>query len=155
MQEYLSLANPREIYNLEECGLEMNNEPGKIIAKKGLRNIHHVTSGEVGETITVVTCCNVEELSHILKKNMQITGNHQMAWMVRHNDESVERVYKEWWQFGLETRYSAVASPIRSAQTIRLPATTANATGLPAQPTPCTHTKRASDFCSPFQGYLV
>ncbi|GFW20814.1 hypothetical protein TNCV_1050351 [Trichonephila clavipes] len=57
--------------------------------------------------------------------------------------------------FGLETRYSAVASPIRSAQTLRLPATTANATGLPAQPTPCTHTKRASDFCSPFQGYLV
>ncbi|GFV94189.1 hypothetical protein TNCV_4463161 [Trichonephila clavipes] len=56
---------------------------------------------------------------------------------------------------GLETRYSAVASPIRSAQTLRLPATTANATGLPAQPTPCTHTKRASDFCSPFQGYLV
>ncbi|GFX27017.1 hypothetical protein TNCV_803171 [Trichonephila clavipes] len=54
-----------------------------------------------------------------------------------------------------QTRYSAVASPIRSAQTLRLPATTANATGLPAQPTPGTHTKRASDFCSPFQGYLV
>ncbi|GFT18700.1 hypothetical protein TNCV_2276981 [Trichonephila clavipes] len=54
----------------------------------------------------------------------------------------------------LETRYSAVASPIRSARTLRLLATTANATGLPTQPTPCTHTKRASDFCSPFQGYL-
>ncbi|GFU46513.1 hypothetical protein TNCV_1032151 [Trichonephila clavipes] len=53
---------------------------------------------------------------------------------------------------GLETRYSAVASPIRSAQTMRLPATTANATGLPAPAHPCTHTKRASDFCSPFQG---
>ncbi|GFV20814.1 hypothetical protein TNCV_2100831, partial [Trichonephila clavipes] len=49
---------------------------------------------------------------------------------------------------------SAVASPIRSARTLRLPATTANATGLPTQPTPCTHIKRASDFCSPFQGYL-
>ncbi|GFW38593.1 hypothetical protein TNCV_3879621 [Trichonephila clavipes] len=45
--------------------------------------------------------------------------------------------------FGLQTRYSAVASPIRSAQTLRLPATTANATGLPAQPTPCTHTKKS------------
>ncbi|GFV38222.1 hypothetical protein TNCV_4792081 [Trichonephila clavipes] len=59
-------------------------------------------------------------------------------------------------EIGLETRYSAVASPIRSAQTLRLPRHwQANATGLPAQPTPGTHTKRASDFCSPFQGYLV
>ncbi|GFV18905.1 transposable element Tc3 transposase [Trichonephila clavipes] len=27
-------------------------------------------------------------ITHILKKNMQITGNHQMARMVHHNDES-------------------------------------------------------------------
>ncbi|GFU47573.1 HTH_Tnp_Tc3_2 domain-containing protein [Trichonephila clavipes] len=30
---------------------------------------------------------------HILKKNMQITGNHQMAWIVRHYDESVGEGY--------------------------------------------------------------
>ncbi|GFU89932.1 uncharacterized protein TNCV_1970241, partial [Trichonephila clavipes] len=29
-------------------------------------------------------------INHILKKNMQITGNHQMARIVRHNDESLE-----------------------------------------------------------------
>ncbi|GFY24945.1 hypothetical protein TNCV_2691361 [Trichonephila clavipes] len=39
----------------------MNNEPGKVIAKKGLRNIHHATSGEMGQTITVVACCSAED----------------------------------------------------------------------------------------------
>ncbi|GFV50930.1 hypothetical protein TNCV_2602511, partial [Trichonephila clavipes] len=38
----------------------MNNDPGKVIRKKELRNIHHVTSGVMGETITLVTCCNGE-----------------------------------------------------------------------------------------------
>ncbi|GFT06520.1 transposable element Tcb1 transposase [Trichonephila clavipes] len=33
------------------------------------------------------------QLPHILKKNMQITGNHQMARIVRHNDESVREGY--------------------------------------------------------------
>ncbi|GFX10048.1 uncharacterized protein TNCV_4539191 [Trichonephila clavipes] len=32
-------------------------------------------------------------ITHILKKNMQITGNHQMARIVRHNDESVRVGY--------------------------------------------------------------
>ncbi|GBN96579.1 hypothetical protein AVEN_155383-1 [Araneus ventricosus] len=32
-------------------------------------------------------------ITHILKKNMQITGNHQMARIVRHNDESVREGY--------------------------------------------------------------
>ncbi|GFU30833.1 hypothetical protein TNCV_1550541 [Trichonephila clavipes] len=53
--------------------------------------------------------------------------------------------------FGLETRYSAVASPIRSAQTIRLPATTANATGLPAQPTPAPILKEHLTFAALFR----
>ncbi|GFU54743.1 hypothetical protein TNCV_1037871 [Trichonephila clavipes] len=92
---------------------------------------------------------------------------NELAWMMWKARDHVEWVFNCCWRiilplnqkkffmgFGLETRYSAVASPIRSARTLRLPATTANATGLPTQPTPCTHTKRASDFCSPFQGYL-
>ncbi|GBM03679.1 hypothetical protein AVEN_134907-1 [Araneus ventricosus] len=32
-------------------------------------------------------------ITYILKKNMQITGNHQMARIVRHNDESVREGY--------------------------------------------------------------
>ncbi|PRD21437.1 UNVERIFIED_CONTAM: hypothetical protein NCL1_51719 [Trichonephila clavipes] len=34
-----------------------------------------------------------EIITHILKKNMQSTGNHQMAWVVCHNDESVREGY--------------------------------------------------------------
>ncbi|GFV78048.1 transposable element Tc3 transposase [Trichonephila clavipes] len=34
-----------------------------------------------------------EIITHILKKNRQITGNHQMEWIVRHNDESVREGY--------------------------------------------------------------
>ncbi|GFV26134.1 transposable element Tcb1 transposase [Trichonephila clavipes] len=32
-------------------------------------------------------------ITRILKKNMQITGNHQMARKIRHNDESVREGY--------------------------------------------------------------
>ncbi|GFS90456.1 transposable element Tcb1 transposase [Trichonephila clavipes] len=35
----------------------------------------------------------VKIITHILKKNMQTTGNHQMARIVRHNDESVREGY--------------------------------------------------------------
>ncbi|GFX95459.1 uncharacterized protein TNCV_3685111 [Trichonephila clavipes] len=34
-----------------------------------------------------------ETITHILKKNRKITGNHQMARRVRHNDESVREGY--------------------------------------------------------------
>ncbi|GFU75161.1 histone-lysine N-methyltransferase SETD2 [Trichonephila clavipes] len=67
----LILANPREIFNLQEHGLQMNNEPGGIIVKKGLCNIHHVTSGKMGETITVVVCCNAEVFTCILSLNFR------------------------------------------------------------------------------------
>ncbi|GFT42538.1 transposable element Tcb1 transposase [Trichonephila clavipes] len=35
----------------------------------------------------------MQNYRNILKKNMQITGNHQMEWIVRHNDESVREGY--------------------------------------------------------------
>ncbi|PRD23490.1 UNVERIFIED_CONTAM: Tmem33 [Trichonephila clavipes] len=38
----------------------MNNVPGKVIVKKGSCNIHHIASEEMGETITVLACCNAE-----------------------------------------------------------------------------------------------
>ncbi|GFX92356.1 HTH CENPB-type domain-containing protein [Trichonephila clavipes] len=60
LQKNKFLANPRKICNIEECCLQMNKKPGKVIEKKGSRNIHHVTSQENGETITAVTCCNTD-----------------------------------------------------------------------------------------------
>jgi hypothetical protein len=45
---------------MDECGLKMNNEPGTVVATKGSRDVHHVASGERGETISLIACCNAE-----------------------------------------------------------------------------------------------
>lgn len=51
---------PGHVFNVDESGLQLNNVPGKVIAAKGSKEVHTVTSGEKGETITVVACCNSE-----------------------------------------------------------------------------------------------
>lgn len=51
---------PGSIYNMDESGLQLNNRPGHVIAKKGSKNIAALTSGEKGETITIIACCNAE-----------------------------------------------------------------------------------------------
>jgi hypothetical protein len=48
------------VYNMDETGLQLNNKPGFVIARKGSKNVAAVTSAEKGETITVITCCNAE-----------------------------------------------------------------------------------------------
>ena len=60
LEELELVGNPRKIYNMDECGLQLNNEPGKVLAMKGSRDVHHVTSAEKGETITLIACCNAE-----------------------------------------------------------------------------------------------
>jgi hypothetical protein len=59
-QENDVLANPSKIHNKDECGLQMNNEPGKVVATKGGRDVHHVTSGEKDETISLIARCNAK-----------------------------------------------------------------------------------------------
>ncbi|TGZ48328.1 hypothetical protein DBV15_08634 [Temnothorax longispinosus] len=51
---------PSKIYNVDETGLQLNNDFGKVIATKGSREVHHVTLAEKGETISVIACCNAE-----------------------------------------------------------------------------------------------
>lgn len=48
------------IYNMDEIGFSLNNEPGKIIAMKGSREVHVRKSTECGENVTIVSCCNAE-----------------------------------------------------------------------------------------------
>lgn len=52
------LDKPDRIFNMDESGVQLNNKPGKVLAKKGTRAVKSLTSGEKGETITVVACCN-------------------------------------------------------------------------------------------------
>lgn len=44
----------------KKLGLELINKVGKIIATKGAKEVFRLTSGERGETITIVACCNAE-----------------------------------------------------------------------------------------------
>lgn len=54
------MNKPGHIYNMDETGLQLNNRPGHVIVQKGSKNIASISSGEKGETITVITCCNAE-----------------------------------------------------------------------------------------------
>ena len=48
------------IFNMDETGLQLNNDPGKVIAAKGSKDVHVIKGQERGETIQVVACCNAE-----------------------------------------------------------------------------------------------
>ncbi|RVE47494.1 hypothetical protein evm_007905 [Chilo suppressalis] len=52
------LDKPERLYNMDESGIQLNNKPGKVIAKKGAKVVNSVTSAERGETMTIVGCCN-------------------------------------------------------------------------------------------------
>lgn len=50
--------NPQLIYNVDESGFPLNNNPSKIIAEKGKREVIKITNVERGENVTVVVCCS-------------------------------------------------------------------------------------------------
>ena len=45
---------------MDETSLQLNNDPGQVIAAKGSKDIYVIKGQERGETITVVACCNAE-----------------------------------------------------------------------------------------------
>jgi hypothetical protein len=45
---------PHNIYNLDESGITTVQKPGRILAKKGTKQVGRVVSGEKGQTTTVV-----------------------------------------------------------------------------------------------------
>ncbi|XP_063230419.1 uncharacterized protein LOC134535276 [Bacillus rossius redtenbacheri] len=51
---------PGNIFNVDESGIQLINKPGKVLAAKGSKDVFSLTSGEKGETITVVACVNAE-----------------------------------------------------------------------------------------------
>lgn len=51
---------PGNVFNMDETGLQINNRPGEVVAIKGSKNVTSITSGEKGETISVLSCCNGE-----------------------------------------------------------------------------------------------
>ena len=47
---------PHQIFNADETGLQMINPPQKVLTEKGARQVYSVTTGERGETFTVLGC---------------------------------------------------------------------------------------------------
>lgn len=60
LKENNLLNTPQKIYNLDETGLQLNNNPGKVVVTKGAKMVNCITSGEKGETVSVITCVNAE-----------------------------------------------------------------------------------------------
>lgn len=53
-------SKPGNIFNIDETGCHLNNEPGEVLASKGARDVHVLTSGEKGENVSVIACSNAE-----------------------------------------------------------------------------------------------
>jgi hypothetical protein len=43
---------------MDESGVQANNKPASVITGKGSKSVRVLTSGEKGENVTVITCCN-------------------------------------------------------------------------------------------------
>jgi len=50
------LTKPMKIWNMDETGVTVVHKPGKVVTEVGQRNVWAVTSGEKGETHTILTC---------------------------------------------------------------------------------------------------
>lgn len=59
-EEHDLFNKPGHLYNMDETDLQLNNRPEHVIAEKGSKNVAAVTSGEKGDTVTVISCCNAE-----------------------------------------------------------------------------------------------
>jgi hypothetical protein len=53
-------TRPANVFNMDETGCQLNNVPGKVVATKGAKDVHVLTSTEKGENISVIACCNAE-----------------------------------------------------------------------------------------------
>jgi len=62
LNDYKLVNKPSNIYiyNMDETGLQLNNEPGLVVVAKGSKIVQVRQSNERGETITVIACCNAE-----------------------------------------------------------------------------------------------
>lgn len=43
--------NAQKIYNIDESGLEVNNNPGKVVANKVIKTVKWIKSAEEDKTI--------------------------------------------------------------------------------------------------------
>ena len=51
--------NPKNIYNMDESGLSSVQKPGRVLSAKGKKQVGGMTSGERGQTTSIVCCVSV------------------------------------------------------------------------------------------------
>lgn len=88
------INKPGNIYNMDESGLQLNNEPGQVVAIKGTKDVHVRKSTERGETVTVIACCNAEGTflpAYCIFKGV----NKQQVWLEKMPPGSVIQMRKE------------------------------------------------------------
>jgi hypothetical protein len=49
------LNKPQRIFSVE-YGIQLINKPGKVVTKKGDKDVHVLTPRERGENVTVIAC---------------------------------------------------------------------------------------------------
>lgn len=49
---------PSRIFNVDETGVQIVTQGGKVLARKGSRNVQILASAERGSNTTIVACCN-------------------------------------------------------------------------------------------------
>lgn len=54
------IDRPANIFNMDEAGIQIINKPSKVLAPKGSKDVHVLTSRERGENVTVIGCCSAE-----------------------------------------------------------------------------------------------
>lgn len=60
VSEHCLEKKPQNIWNMDESGLQLINKVGKVMAPKGSKAVHKITTGERGETATIIACCSAE-----------------------------------------------------------------------------------------------
>ncbi|XP_055704669.1 uncharacterized protein LOC129802685 isoform X1 [Phlebotomus papatasi] len=68
---------PENIWNCDESGLQLINSTGEVVAKKGKKNVNQITTGERGETVTILACCSAE--GRFLPPTMILKGKNMKA----------------------------------------------------------------------------
>jgi hypothetical protein len=49
---------PQNIYNMDETGLQLCTRSTNVVAEKGSKRVPQMSTGEKGETVSVVACCS-------------------------------------------------------------------------------------------------
>ena len=50
------LTKPMQVYNVNECGVNVTSHKGRVVSELGRRNVHRVTASEKGKNHTIIVC---------------------------------------------------------------------------------------------------